>query len=83
MPVICTSDRDSGDDSHPTGKYSGQSCEACRLSSATVLTASAAATCEPIPQRLVGLALFDDAFFPATWTHNAAPRAPPILLALL
>jgi len=83
MPVICISDWDGDDNSHPVGQYRSKNCEACRLSSAIVLPASAAAIHEPIPQKLLGLALFDDALFSATLTHDAAPRAPPILLALL
>ncbi|MCL8000111.1 hypothetical protein M8994_17910 [Brucella sp. 21LCYQ03] len=83
MPVICILDWDDGDNSHPGNKYSGKNCEACRLCAGAILPAPATASNEPVPQKRLGFLSYDDAIFSEPLTHDAAPRAPPALLALL
>ncbi|MEJ5081323.1 hypothetical protein [Ochrobactrum sp. MYb379] len=83
MPVICISDWEGGDNSHPSVKYSGQNCEACRLSAGAILPAPATLNNEPAPQKALRFMPYDDAIFSEPLKHDAAPRAPPAILALV
>lgn len=83
IPVICISDWEGGDNSHPDVKYPERNCEACRLSAGAILPAPATLNNEAATQKALRFLPYDDAIFSEPLTHGAAPRAPPALLALL